>query len=485
MVETAPSAKPKLADVFLTYLPLGFITFGGPQANVALFHDYFIDKYQWVSTDVFSELFSIASVLPGPPSIQMSFAFALLRGGPLAGVVGFLTWTLPVTLFMTIAAIVVASLPEKLPPVVIQIENGLTSSAIGLTALAAYKLGTRVCTNRMTQLSAFASAAAAINYSAPWLFPALMVLGSVSAYCEYRYKLWTERRTQPRSQAAGDGLHLDDMPQDAASSTQPRTPADEESSSPGPSPSAPVSTQNSGQDSGSSNNVKCSYSSRVGLLVLAVWILLLVVAIIFKTVAGVPLFLNVFGTFYFVGSLIFGGGPVVVPLLKDYTVSVGWLNEREFLIGFALINSTPGPQFNFSAFLGGLALRSLGIGVSGSIIGSFLAFFGIFLPGLLLMSALIPLWTQFRRRTYIQVILGGMSASAVGLVFAAVYLLWSKAITDGQSGTALSISQFPLYVTVVGFAFLGVGFLKMPSYSAVLVGALTGVLQCAISGGFS
>ncbi|KAI9204895.1 chromate transporter-domain-containing protein [Polychytrium aggregatum] len=469
MAQNQQRKHSKLGEVVRAYAPLGFITFGGPQAHIALFHDYFIEKFKWVSPKVFSELFSIASALPGPASTQMAYAFALLYAGPVGGAVSFLMWTLPVALIMAAAAIGVSYLPEQLPLVVLKIENGLTSSAIGLTALAAYKLGTKINVDPLTQILGFISAAVAINYSAAWLFPVLMIFGGLVTYLEHYYTTWRARRSEAKAFITPAAVAVAEDETGAAAA-----PADEEAR---PSQIATEVASNRAEEE--DEHIEFSYSSKIGLAVLGIWLVLLVIAIVLKTVPGIPLPLNIFGTFYFVGSIIFGGGPVVVPLLKDYTVSVGWLTDREFLIGFALINSAPGPQFNFSAFLGGLALRSLGWG--GSIAGSILAHIGIFLPGLLLMSAIIPLWTEFRKKKYIQVIFRGMGASAVGLVFAAVYLLWSKAVNDvNNANNALSISQFPLYVAIVGFSFLSVGFLKFPSYGAVLVGGLVGLIEWAV-----
>ncbi|TPX49161.1 hypothetical protein SeMB42_g02717 [Synchytrium endobioticum] len=111
-----------------------------------------------------------------------------------------------------------------------------------------------------------------------------------------------------------------------------------------------------------------AYSWAVGLGLFAAWAGLLVAAVVCRHATDVRA-LHVWGTFYFTGSIIFGGGPVMIPLLQSYVVGPGWLTDREYLIGLAAINALPGPLFNFAAYCGALALRaSIGSAVAGALL---------------------------------------------------------------------------------------------------------------------
>src|SRR5882762_2430570 len=92
-----------------------------------------------------------------------------------------------------------------------------------------------------------------------------------------------------------------------------------------------------------------------------------------------PLEFHLFANMYLAGTIIFGGGPVVIPLLREYVVTEGWVSPRDFLLGLAIIQAFPGPNFNFAIFLGGLTAISGGYNAA---VGALLGYIGIFLPGI-------------------------------------------------------------------------------------------------------
>ncbi|KAG9533172.1 hypothetical protein KCU71_g22868, partial [Aureobasidium melanogenum] len=87
------------------------------------------------------------------------------------------------------------------------------------------------------------------------------------------------------------------------------------------------------------------------------------------TLSAPPLILDLFANMYLAGTIIFGGGPVVIPLLREYTVQPGWVSSRDFLIGLAIIQAFPGPNFNFAVYLGALAVSSHAQGLAGAVLG--------------------------------------------------------------------------------------------------------------------
>ena len=118
------------------------------------------------------------------------------------------------------------------------------------------------------------------------------------------------------------------------------------------------------------------------------------------------------------GTIICGGGPVVIPLLRGYTVDPGWVNSRDFLLGFAILQAFPGPNLEFSAYLGFLAVPS------NRVLGAVLGYLGIFTPGILLKLALLPLYKTWRNYSIAKSALRGLNAAAVGLIFTAVWQLF-------------------------------------------------------------
>jgi chromate transport protein ChrA len=140
----------------------------------------------------------------------------------------------------------------------------------------------------------------------------------------------------------------------------------------------------------------------------------------------------------------------------------------------------PGPNFNLGAFCGALAIRTPSLMFLGGLLGSV----GIFMPGILLMSAFIPLWKKYRSLEMIQSIFRGVNAAAVGLVYAAVYILSIKSIvpTAGTSADQTDqLTNHPLYTGIAVLTFSAVGFLRLPAPAAVFCGAIVGFVDWLIN----
>ncbi len=145
--------------------------------------------------------------------------------------------------------------------------------------------------------------------------------------------------------------------------------------------------------------------------------------------------LRVFSAFYRAGSLVFGGGHVVLPLLQDAVVPAGWVSQDAFLAGYGAAQAVPGPLFTFAAFLGA---------AWGGVGGAVLALVAIFLPSFLLVIGALPFWTLLRQRTDIQAVLAGVNAAVVGLLLAALYTpVWTSAI-GGRTDFAVALTAFLL-----------------------------------------
>eukprot|EP01012_Entosiphon_sulcatum_P007237 TRINITY_DN13631_c0_g1_i1.p1 TRINITY_DN13631_c0_g1~~TRINITY_DN13631_c0_g1_i1.p1 ORF type:complete len:246 (-),score=30.01 TRINITY_DN13631_c0_g1_i1:8-745(-) len=196
-------------------------------------------------------------------------------------------------------------------------------------------------------------------------------------------------------------------------------------------------------------------SRALGAALLMFWLLLLAACLIFRRVGSSILGLSLLEVFYRIGSIIFGGGQVVLPMLLADVVEPGWVTSAQFFNGFAIVSSLPGPVFNFSAYLGAVA---------DGFLGSVLSWVGLFAPGFIIFVGILPFWKAYRELSVVQKGLKGVNAVAIGLVIAAVYLLWEKAITTPQ--------QASIVITVLCSLLV----FDQQSPIAILIGATQGLL---------
>jgi chromate transporter len=169
--------------------------------------------------------------------------------------------------------------------------------------------------------------------------------------------------------------------------------------------------------------------------------------------------------FYRAGSLVFGGGHVILPLLESVVVPQGWVTIEEFVAGYGAAQAVPGPLFTFSAYLG--AVKS---GSPSGVAGGLLALFSIFLPSFLLVFGALPFWDVLRARPDFQAALRGINAAVVGILLAALYSpVWTSAILTPED-FALGAVLFGLLV-----------FWQRAPWQVVLVGALGGELIARLS----
>lgn len=185
-----------------------------------------------------------------------------------------------------------------------------------------------------------------------------------------------------------------------------------------------------------------------------------------------PLQFNLFANMYLAGTIIFGGGPVVIPLLREYVVQPGWVSSRDFLIGLAIIQSFPGPNFNFSVYLGALAMlktRDPGI------LGAMISYIGIFLPGLTLAVGAQGIWRVLRTRPLFLSLLRGINATAVGLVFTAVYRLWQIGYLTPEENQGQSLGNEPWWVVVAVVTYCECAWFNVPAPLAIAFGGVLGI----------
>jgi chromate transport protein ChrA len=397
----------------------------------------------------------------------------------------------------------VSNIGDSLPDLVYALLSGLNAATVGVIALAAVQLSEKCITDKLTRVLVFLSAAAGMLYNALWYFPVLMVTaGIVAILYDYRWlhgpvkaivglvKLPKRRRRALTEQenvdlgqqhlaegARDDGKSPVGLPSQAEGLVENGTKSaknDErrEPVLPVSEYQTPSSLENEPRIVPAGRQLNISW--RIGLLIIMLFLLSFVVVMILRGVLPQKsLLFSLFANMYLAGTIIFGGGPVVIPLLREYVVAEGWVSPRDFLIGLAIIQSFPGPNFNFAVYLGSLTAINGGyVSAAGAVIG----FVGIFAPGLILVHGTMGVWSAVRGLRYVKSAVRGINAAAVGLIYTAVYRLWQIGyIAEGfQQGTSLAAE--PWWVVVTATSYVGGYWFGVSAPVAIITGAVMGLI---------
>jgi chromate transporter len=384
------------AEVFGAFLRLGLTSFGGPIAHLGYFREAFVVRRKWLDERTFGDLVALCQFLPGPASSQVGFSIGLLRAGYAGALAAWTAFTLPSAIALVLFAYGASALQGPLGTGLL---HGLKLVAVAIVAQAVWGMARSLAPDR-ERASIAVIAALIISFSTSSLAQiGAIALGGLAG-------LWLCRSDEPV--AAG---HM----------------------------ASPV-------------------SRHVGFAMLALFFILLVGLPILRSL-GAPQGVAVFGAFYRSGALVFGGGHVVLPLLRDAFVVPGWVSDNAFLAGYGAAQAVPGPLFTFGAYLG-TVVNATPHGIAGAALG----LFGIFLPGILILLGTLPFWDMFRRRAGAQAGMRGVNAAVVGLLGAALYNpVWVNAVnTPRDFGVALT-----------GFVLLTVW--RTPPLVVVVLGALAGM----------
>lgn len=182
---------------------------------------------------------------------------------------------------------------------------------------------------------------------------------------------------------------------------------------------------------------------------------------------------------YLAGTIIFGGGPVVIPLLIEYVVEPGWVSPRDFLIGLALIQAFPGPNFNFAVYLCALAVQPTRYP---AVVGGLLGFIGIYAPGMILAIGTYGIWHVLRAKAAVVSTLRGINATAVGLIFTAVYRLWEQGYLTPTQSNGRILALEPWWVVVAAVSYTGSAWFGVSPAVAIVAGGVLGLLWYAVVG---
>jgi chromate transporter len=348
------------AEVFLAFLKLGCLSFGGPIAHLGYFRTEFVERRGWLTDESFAEIVALAQSMPGPASSQVGFAVGLLRAGVPGALAAWIGFTLPSALIMLAFAFGHNIFSGRLGEAAL---HGLQLVAVAVVAQAVATMQRTLAPDRL-RLTFAILAVAIVLFSPASLGTVLAIaLGAIAGI------VLLPRDEVPTEHAFHPGV-----------------------------------------------------SRTAGALAGAAFALLLVAsfAIHNNRIAAPALF----AAFYRVGALVFGGGHVVLPLLNEATVAKGWISQQAFLSGYGAAQALPGPLFSFAAYLGA--------GVRPNphpLLYGLCALGSLSLPGLLIMSAVLPFWSALRRGRIVQAALKGINASVVGVLIAALFRpLWTSTV---------------------------------------------------------
>jgi len=391
------SGRRSPVEVLLAFLKLGLTSFGGPVAHIGYFREEFVVRRRWLDEHAYADLVGLCQFLPGPASSQVGFSIGLMRAGYLGGLAAWTGFTLPSAIALVLFAYGATLLSE---PVGVGLIHGLKLVAVAIVAQAVWGMARVLCPDRERASIAVAAALIILLFStSPVAQIAAIALGGVAG-------LWLCRAELPPA----------------------------------------------------TGHIAVPVSRTTGFLALAVFFLLL---------AGLPVLRGLglwpgaalFEAFYRSGALVFGGGHVVLPLLREAFVTPGWISDDAFLAGYGAAQAIPGPLFSFAAYLGAVVRPS-----PHGLFGAALGLIGIFLPGLLILVGTLPFWDALRKRASARAVMRGVNAAVVGLLGAALYNpVWTSSVKlPGDFAIAL-----------VGFVILTVW--RAPPIIVVLIGALGGI----------
>jgi chromate transporter len=385
-------------EVFRVFLRLGLTSFGGPSAHIAYFREEFVNRRKWLDEDTFASTLALCQFLPGPASSQFGLAVGHMRAGLPGALAAWLGFTLPSAALMIGFGLGMLNYAPKADPGWLQ---GLRVAVVVVVAKAVWGMARTLCPGRIHLTLAFLSAIAVLAGSAAWTQVTVIAVGAVMG-C-----LLFSRSIECKDEA-----------------------------------------------------VAVSENSRHSWVWLSLFgFLLLGTPFVAKLIRWAPL--DFAYGFYRSGALVFGGGHVVLPLLRDLVVPQGWMTDGTFMAGYGAAQALPGPLFTIAAYLG-----TISAGPVRGIAGGLVALLAIFLPGWLLVLGVLPHWRRRSQSRLARAALQGTNSSVVGLLVAALYHpVW----TSGMLGPRHMILGLSLFLLMAVW--------DLPPWAGVLMAAGMGALM--------
>lgn len=380
-------------EIFAIFLRLGLTSFGGPMAHLGYFRHEFVERRKWLDEHAYGDLVALCQFLPGPASSQVGIALGLSRGGIPGAIASWLGFTLPSAVILVLFALGLAYVGDTLGSGWL---HGLKVVAVAVVAQALWGMGKTLCPDKLRATAAIGAAVLATALPSALGQISVLVAGGLLGLAL---------------------LHpLEKLPHSL---------------------------------------IRTGTSRAAGAALLSLFFLLLL-ALPVAAAASHSYVVKLFDSFYRAGSLVFGGGHVVLPLLQSQVVPPGWVSADAFLAGYGAAQAVPGPLFTFAAYLGAISTRT-----PSGWLGAAVALVAIFLPAFLLVVGTLPFWERLRRYQAIQRAMLGINAAVVGLLLAAFYNpVWTSAIRG------------PADFCLAAVAFLLLTFWKQPPWLVVILAAV-------------
>ncbi|QTN00717.1 chromate efflux transporter [Sediminibacillus dalangtanensis] len=381
-----------LLQILIASTKLGLTSFGGPVAHLAYFKDEYIDRRKWLTEKTYADIIALCQFLPGPASSQVGISIGMLRGGLLGGLISWFGFTVPSIVILVVFAMLYQTFTLDDAGFIHSLK--IVAAAVVLHALIG--LGKKLTPDKTRLAIAIVAAAVMLLYPSAWMQIAIILAAGLLGLKLFKDK--AESNVEPFS---------------------------------------------------------VTISKKTGIVSLGILITCLVFLPLITRTTDNRL-LDIFDMFFRVGSLVFGGGHVVLPMIEREVVPPGLLSPDEFLAGYGMAQAVPGPLFTFSSYLG-----TMMEGITGAIVATV----GIFLPSFLLIIAALPFLNALRQRSAFQGILMGVNASVVGILLAAFY-------DPVINSSIFDAADFALGVIL--FALLNRW--KVPAWLIVIIGVIGGYL---------
>ncbi|PWK47320.1 chromate efflux transporter [Pleionea mediterranea] len=391
----------KALEIFWRFLLLGCVSFGGPAAHIGYFNRVFVHQLKWLSQQEYGNLVALSQVLPGPGSSQVGFALGLSRGGIAGGIAAFFGFTLPSFLLMFL----LAAYPVSSDNVILSgIVSGLKLLAVVVVTDAIITMSKSFCNTRSLMAITIATTAALLTFPHLWTQIVILVLSALIGASYFKSSVSNSKST-----------------------------------------TAKVSSK----------------LSRSAFTALLLFVALFILAIVSRNYATEWPLLDMTARFYHSGSLVFGGGHVVLPLLQQSFSEV--ISSDQFLLGYAAAQGVPGPMFSLATYLGAV------VEPENAFVSATLATLAIFLPGFLLVLGLRKRWQYWAEKPAIAGAIAAINAAVVGLLMSALYNpVFVNAVSYGQDMAAVIVGFFLLSRLKLPVMYLVFGFIAFGVMSALI-----------------
>jgi len=384
-------------EVFRVFLMLGLTSFGGPVAHIGYFRNAFVVQRKWLTDTAYADLVALCQFLPGPASSQVGMAIGLQRAGYLGLLAAWVAFTLPSAILLVAFAWGASMLDPGASQGWI---GGLKAAAVGVVAHAVLGMAQSLTPDRERATVAVLAMIVALLVPTASGQVLAIALGALAGL------LWL-KPTMPKM-AMQDAFAV------------------------------PV-------------------SRIAGAALLVLFAILLAGLPLLATATSNPV-LAMIDSFYRAGSLVFGGGHVVLPLLQAEVVTAGHVGEQAFLAGYGAAQAVPGPLFSFAAYLGAVYENP-----PSGVLGAMIALVAIYVPSTLLVVGALPFWERLRGAPVARRAMMGVNAAVVGLLAAALY---DPVFTAGVTS--------PIAMAIAAASFVALSAWKTPAWEVVLAAGLLG-----------